>query len=429
MAPKYFQVVEHRVLSAYVREYPGATVINQEDKLYLPVKQYVVPQALQPRFPPVTIIACASAGTPKEAYEPMWETLYEQSMGLGFTIGSIWMADPVNQAKGELINAGKLGDDPSWMDHSRDLFTLINQFRDEMPRPLMGIGHSAGGVQLANLAFMHPRLLSSIIFLDPAILKTPPISFREHPIFHKYILNRPKSWPSRSKAEASIAKWPNYAGWDRRCLQRFLEHGLIELPGPNSSSDTEVEAPVAFVTSVAQEIHFMGRRPMAQRQADGTLILDRDAAPDLDPLDAGDSLYRHEMRATWNLLPELRPSAKFILGGRSYLPRLEVLEGIQLCGTGRSGSGGIQSGRVCAVTFEKGSHFFPLEMVDQTAQECATWIQCEVDRWVNQEQKWSDSIQQRLKNGERIGEELSPWMKAIMDDCAAIAAKSVLPKL
>jgi hypothetical protein len=35
----------------------------------------------------------------------------------------------------------------SWIDHSRDVLHMINHFRDEMPRPLMGFGHSLGAVQ------------------------------------------------------------------------------------------------------------------------------------------------------------------------------------------------------------------------------------------------------------------------------------------
>lgn len=34
------------------------------------------------------------------------------------------------------------------MDHARDTFLFINQFRDQMPRPIFGIGHSVGAVQL-----------------------------------------------------------------------------------------------------------------------------------------------------------------------------------------------------------------------------------------------------------------------------------------
>jgi hypothetical protein len=34
------------------------------------------------------------------------------------------------------------------MDHARDLLQLINLKRAEMPRPLIGIGHSMGGTNL-----------------------------------------------------------------------------------------------------------------------------------------------------------------------------------------------------------------------------------------------------------------------------------------
>lgn len=36
----------------------------------------------------------------------------------------------------------------SWLDHSRDLLHIINHFRDDMPRPIVGIGHSFGAAQL-----------------------------------------------------------------------------------------------------------------------------------------------------------------------------------------------------------------------------------------------------------------------------------------
>lgn len=30
---------------------------------------------------------------------------------------------------------------------SRDVLHMINHFRNDMPRPIMGVGHSLGGVQ------------------------------------------------------------------------------------------------------------------------------------------------------------------------------------------------------------------------------------------------------------------------------------------
>lgn len=36
----------------------------------------------------------------------------------------------------------------SWIDHSRDLLHMINHFREEMPQPIVGVGHSMGAGQL-----------------------------------------------------------------------------------------------------------------------------------------------------------------------------------------------------------------------------------------------------------------------------------------
>ena len=36
----------------------------------------------------------------------------------------------------------------NWWDFARDLLFLINQKQQEMPQPLVGIGHSMGGSQL-----------------------------------------------------------------------------------------------------------------------------------------------------------------------------------------------------------------------------------------------------------------------------------------
>lgn len=45
----------------------------------------------------------------------------------------------------------------SWYDHSRDLIHMINHFRDLMPQPIMGVGHSLGATQL--YARLHARPL------------------------------------------------------------------------------------------------------------------------------------------------------------------------------------------------------------------------------------------------------------------------------
>lgn len=77
----------------------------------------------------------------------------------------MWIADAANLGASGIQNEELLGDDreciltsvlsinglthpASWFDHSRDLMCMINQFRGEMPQPIVGIGHSMGAGQL-----------------------------------------------------------------------------------------------------------------------------------------------------------------------------------------------------------------------------------------------------------------------------------------
>lgn len=63
-------------------------------------------------------------------------------------IRGIWIADVAQQGQSGIVNEHLLGNDPCWNDHSRDLLHLINLKRKEMPRPVVGIGHSMGGNNL-----------------------------------------------------------------------------------------------------------------------------------------------------------------------------------------------------------------------------------------------------------------------------------------
>lgn len=78
------------------------------------------------------------------------------------------MADMSNQGASGVLNEHMQGDDrktmfdmaklytefwynlglASYFDHSRDLLLMINTFRDQMARPIVGVGHSVGGTAL-----------------------------------------------------------------------------------------------------------------------------------------------------------------------------------------------------------------------------------------------------------------------------------------
>lgn len=95
--------------------------------------------------------------------------MYEKSKKGNFAIRSIWIADVASQGMSYVLNEDNLGNDrktglassnhshmltllfhkASWLDHARDLLYMINHFRDQMSRPLIGIGHSMGGAQMS----------------------------------------------------------------------------------------------------------------------------------------------------------------------------------------------------------------------------------------------------------------------------------------
>lgn len=60
-----FRVVEHLVPSQYIREYPAATANDQEEDLYLSVKQYIPLDNPKPQPGDVTIVAAHANGFPK----------------------------------------------------------------------------------------------------------------------------------------------------------------------------------------------------------------------------------------------------------------------------------------------------------------------------------------------------------------------------
>lgn len=140
--------MEHKVPAQHIREYAYATAESQEDILYICAKQYIPLDNPDPRPGDVTILAAHANGFPKELYEPLWEDLSSHVAKHGWRIRSIWMTDVAHQGQSGVVNEQLLGNEPAWHDHTRDLLHFINIKRDEMPRPIIGIGHSMGGEQL-----------------------------------------------------------------------------------------------------------------------------------------------------------------------------------------------------------------------------------------------------------------------------------------
>ncbi|RYP64082.1 hypothetical protein DL771_008941 [Monosporascus sp. 5C6A] len=387
-----FKVKEHAIPAQHVREWPRATANSQEDVLRIHIKQYIPLDNPDPQPGDVTIIGAHANGFPKELYEALWADLHARSKAQGFRIRGIWIADVANQGQSGVLNEHALGNDPCWHDHTRDLLHMTNVFRAEMPRPLVGVGHSFGGNILTHLSLMHPRLLTTLVLLDPVITH---FTFKRMGAGvgpTKSSTFRRETWPSRQEAAEAFRRSPFYSSWDPRVLEAWIAHAIRDTPTalfPDAGQAT-------LKTTKHQEVFTFFRPLWPYTRPDGTV--DRDGAPDFDPalndkVDPANPFpfYRSEGSVILQNLPHVRPPVLWVFGGDSDLSMPESRrEKIQLCGSGGGGSGGIEAGRVAEVVLEGRGHLFPMEVPGQCAEHAATWIGKEMQRWREAERQYEE---------------------------------------
>lgn len=311
----------------------------------------------------------------------------------------------------------------AWLDHSRDLLLMVNHFRAQMPRPLIGVGHSMGGCQLANLALLHPRLFESLILIDPVIQGKVSLLGNVSPAFAS--AKRREKWPSREEAIKSFKKSKFYQTWDPRVLDRWVKYGLRDVP---TKLFPDAKAPeVTLTTTKHQEVMTFLRPNFAARpgdkdfsSADFTLSnpkLNHRTHPDLTPYaDPQSPFYRGESTVVFSQLPHLRPSVLYIFGSLSFLTNPAIIEEkMTRTGSGVGGSGGRAEGRVANVMVQDAGHLIPMEKVEESAEHMAKWVGKEMVRywdWEAKTQREWDGKQglQRSVLSERFVEELKNAM-------------------
>ncbi|KAI9881029.1 MAG: hypothetical protein M1830_008911 [Pleopsidium flavum] len=271
---------------------------------------------------------------------------------------------------------------------------MINHFRDQMPRPLIGLGHSMGGCQLTNLALIHPRLLTTLILLDPVIQKhsSSPSGSGFSP--GRASTFRRDLWPSRSAAAESFRKSKFYQAWDERVLDRWLQYGLRDLPTtiyPEDSTLDDTGKPVTLTTTKHQEVFTFLRPIFTSKDEHGKEAIIRLTHADFDPTTPHSSpFYRPEPEHTYHNLPFVRPSVLYIFGGLSLLSPPEWRkEKMELTGSGVGGSGGMKAGRVKEVVLENAGHLVAMEAVGACADATAEWLRVELKRWWEEEDKFN----------------------------------------
>ncbi|KAI9783834.1 MAG: hypothetical protein M1839_003170 [Geoglossum umbratile] len=413
-----FLVKEHIVPCQHIREYPQATAHKQEDILHLAVKQYIPLDNQSPSPGDVTIIAAHANGFPKEIFEPVWEEILRHSKAHDLRIRSIWIADVAQQGASGVLNEKLLGDDPSCNDHARDLLNMVNHFRTEMPRPIVGIGHSMGGTRLIQLSIMHPRLLTALALLDPVMLE--PDSDLDLPANMQAITFRRDLWQSREDAESYFLKNILYRDMDKRVLQRWLKYGVRNVPTEIYELSSSVPKTAVTLTTTKHQEAFTFVRPNYHgRSPDGKAVINRDTHADVYPEAKHVApFYRPEPMQAFLNLPHIRPGVLYVFGELSYISSPENQDRrMEATGTGVGGSGGVKEGRVKKVVLKGIGHLVVMEAVDQTADAISTWLGMELQRWRQKEDQfrsmWSAKTDlEKITTSKEWRESMRPSRKA-----------------
>ena len=291
---------------------------------------------------------------------------------------------------------------------------MVNTFRAQMPRPIIGVGHSMGGAQLAFLSLLHPRLFETLILIDPVIQRMVSIKGNVSPALSSAL--RRDRWPSREEAAKSMLRNKFYQAWDKRVFDRWIEHGLRELPTSLFPDDKATPGPlpaaistdpattptpsrpkeVTLTTTKHQEVMTFLRPNFEFRDgidtepssAECTTLnpsaLNRRTHPDLVPQSVPQTpFYRGESMLVFTQLPHIRPSVLYIFGSLSFLTLdpIQITEKMELTGTGVGGSGGAKEGRVANVMVQGAGHLIPMEKVEESAEHVAAWVGKEMVRF------------------------------------------------
>ncbi|RKP13199.1 Alpha/Beta hydrolase protein [Piptocephalis cylindrospora] len=103
----------------------------------------------------------------------------------------------------------------------------------DLKGPIIGIGHSMGGMALLRTELAHPGTFERIIALDPTVYVNTDGIKTEDQIVHGFIafaMKRRSHWPSRNAAWEDLRQHFYHVNWHPEMLATFVQHGLIRDP-------------------------------------------------------------------------------------------------------------------------------------------------------------------------------------------------------
>ncbi|KAF5350679.1 hypothetical protein D9756_008735 [Leucocoprinus leucothites] len=235
----------------------------------------------------LTLFLAHANGFPKEIWEPTIESVVNSPSGK--LVDEIWAWEAVQHGDSALLNEESLGYFFDWADNGRDILNFLHFFiptsLTDAPLPthlrrvepeetqyrkthgfknrtFVGIGHSYGGCTTTFAALENPKLFSSLVLIDPVIIK--PYDRQEQGLADSRTngliygaLNRRESWPSKEDALASFKQNPFFSIWDPEVLKIYVECGIYDTQDSEGNPIARLKMPgiqeaVVFAATLTQ---------------------------------------------------------------------------------------------------------------------------------------------------------------------------------
>ncbi|MCA6127895.1 alpha/beta fold hydrolase [Thalassolituus oleivorans] len=112
--------------------------------------------------------------------------------------------------------------------------TIAESIISRTSGPLVGVGHSMGGVMTLLMAAAQPNLFTRIILLDPALFSSEILltqrllrktGFWQRTKLVKAVQQRRRRWPSKDELQSDLGRKSLYRSWHPSALDAFVEFG------------------------------------------------------------------------------------------------------------------------------------------------------------------------------------------------------------
>ncbi|MBX3085673.1 MAG: alpha/beta hydrolase [Anaerolineae bacterium] len=168
---------------------------------------------------PVVTLSCANGFTP-QSYARALQPLYADHRVVSVNMRPLWG----NSAPSSLTTWRQLGDD------------LLESIGSMTSEPVIGVGHSVGGIATIYAAIKQPSRFSRLILIDPTFLSPRQLwairLFRligrgQKMPFVQAALRRRRLWDSKDDAYAHLSKRTLFKRWQPDVMRDFIDSVMI----------------------------------------------------------------------------------------------------------------------------------------------------------------------------------------------------------